>query len=51
MLDYNVKIGLVAMRRNTTDRPRGTVLTWYSAEQRNIHHQAVPTIKQAFQVP
>ena len=34
MLSYNVKIGLVAMRRNTTDRPRGTFLTWYSAEQR-----------------
>ena len=34
MLDYRVKIGLVAMRRNTTDRPRGTFLTWYSAEQR-----------------
>ena len=34
MLDYNVKIGLIAMRRNTTDRPRGTFLTWYSAEQR-----------------
>ncbi len=34
MLDYKVKIGLVAMRRNTTDRPRGTFLTWYSAEQR-----------------
>ena len=34
MLDYNVKIGIVAMRRNTTDRPRGTFLTWYSAEQR-----------------
>jgi len=34
MLDYHVKIGLVAMRRNTTDRPRGTFLTWYSAEQR-----------------
>ena len=34
MLDYNVKIGLVAMRRNATDRPRGTFLTWYSAEQR-----------------
>jgi len=34
MLDYSVKIGLVAMRRNTTDRPRGTFLTWYSAEQR-----------------
>ena len=34
MLSYNVKIGLVAMRRNTTDRPKGTFLTWYSAEQR-----------------
>ncbi len=34
MLDYKVKIGLVTMRRNTTDRPRGTFLTWYSAEQR-----------------
>ena len=34
MLDYNVKIGLVAMRRNSTDRPRRTFLTWYSAEQR-----------------
>ena len=34
MFDYKVKIGLVAMRRNATDRPRGTFLTWYSAEQR-----------------
>lgn len=34
MLNYNIKIGLVAMRRNTNDRPRGTFLTWYSAEQR-----------------
>ena len=34
MLNYSVKIGLVAMRRNTTDRPRGTFLTWCSAEQR-----------------
>lgn len=34
MLNYNIKIGLVPMRRNTTDRPRGTFLTWYSAEQR-----------------
>ncbi len=34
MLDYSVKIGLVPMRRNTTDRPKGTFLTWYSAEQR-----------------
>lgn len=34
MLDYKLKIGLVAMRRNTTDRPRGTCWNWYSAEQR-----------------
>ena len=34
MLDYNVKIGLVPMRRNTTDRPKGTFLTWFSAEER-----------------
>ncbi len=34
MFDYKVRIGLIAMRRNTTDRPRGTFLTWYSAEQR-----------------
>ena len=34
MLNYKVKIGLVPMRRNTTDRPRGTFLNWYSAEQR-----------------
>ncbi len=34
MLDYKVKIGLVPMRRNTTNRPKGTFLTWYSAEER-----------------
>lgn len=34
MLSYKVKIGIVALRRNTTDRPKGTFLTWYSAEQR-----------------
>jgi len=34
MLNYNVKIGICPMRRNTTDRPKGTFLTWYSAEQR-----------------
>ena len=34
MFDYKVKIGIVAMRRNATDRPRGTFLNWYSAEQR-----------------
>ena len=34
MLDYHVKIGLVPMRRNATDRPKGTFLTWFSAEER-----------------
>jgi L-fucose isomerase-like protein len=34
MFDYSIKIGLVTMRRNTTDRPRGTFLNWYSAEMR-----------------
>ncbi len=34
MFDYKVKIGLVPMRRNTTDRPRGASWNWYSPEQR-----------------
>lgn len=34
MLDYKVKIGLVPMRRNTTNRPAKTFLTWVSAEER-----------------
>lgn len=34
MLQYRVKIGLVPMRRNTTDRPPKTFLTWSSAEER-----------------
>ena len=34
MLNYKIKIGLVPLRRNTTDRPKGTFLTWYSAEKR-----------------
>lgn len=34
MLDYKVKIGLIPMRRNTTDRPRGASWNWYSPEQR-----------------
>lgn len=34
MFDYNVKIGLIPMRRNATNRPKGTFLTWYSAEER-----------------
>ena len=34
MLNYKVKIGLVPMRRDTNNRPKGTFLTWYSAEER-----------------
>ena len=34
MLNYKVKIGLIPMRRNTTDRPRGASWNWYSPEQR-----------------
>ncbi len=34
MFNYAVKIGLIPMRRNTTDRPRGASWNWYSPEQR-----------------
>ncbi len=34
MLDYKVKIGLLTIRRNATDRPRKTFLNWFSAEER-----------------
>ena len=34
MLDYKVKIGLVPMRRNTTDRPRGASWNWHSPQER-----------------
>ena len=34
MFEYKIKIGLVPMRRNTTDRPRGASWNWYSPEQR-----------------
>ena len=46
MLDYKVKIGLVAMRRNTTDRPKGTFLTWHSAEERG--HRFTAYIEENF---
>ena len=32
MLSYKIKIGLAPMRRNTTDRPPKTFLTWSSAK-------------------
>ena len=46
MLNYKVKIGLVPMRRNTTDRPRGASWNWYSPEQRE--KEIVGYIKQHF---
>lgn len=46
MLNYKVKIGLVPMRRNLTDRPRGTSWNWYSPEQRE--KEVVGYIKEHF---
>ena len=46
MLDYKVKIGLVPMRRDTTDRPAKTFLSWSSAEERG--HRFVSYIEANF---
>lgn len=46
MLNYNLKIGLAPMRRNTTDRPAKTFLTWSSAEERG--HRFVDYIEKNF---
>lgn len=46
MLQNKVKIGLVPMRRNTTNRPAGTFLTWVSAEERG--HRFVEYIRRNF---
>ncbi len=46
MLNYKVKIGLVPMRRNTTNRPAKTFLTWVSAEERG--HRFVEYIENHF---
>lgn len=46
MLDYKIKIGLVALRRNTNNRPPKTFLTWTSAEERG--HRFVSYIKEHF---
>ena len=46
MLNYKVKIGLVPMRRNTTNRPAKTFLTWVSAEERG--HKFVDYIEENF---
>jgi len=34
MFDYKVRIGLIPMRRNTTDRPRGASWNWHSPQER-----------------
>lgn len=46
MLTYQLKIGLLPMRRNTTNRPAGTFLTWVSAEERG--HRFVSYIEEHF---
>ena len=46
MLSYKVKIGLAPMRRNTTNRPAKTFLTWVSAEERG--HRFVDYIEKNF---
>lgn len=46
MFDYRVKIGLVPLRRNTTNRPAETFLTWVSAEERG--HRFVEYIEENF---
>lgn len=46
MLNYKIKIGLAPMRRNTTNRPAKTFLTWVSAEERG--HRFVDYIENHF---
>ncbi len=46
MLNHDIKIGLLPMRRNTTNRPAKTFLTWVSAEERG--HRFVDYIKSHF---
>lgn len=46
MLDHNIKIGLLPMRRNATPRPAKTFLTWVSAEERG--HRFVKYIRENF---
>ena len=46
MFDYKVKIGLVPLRRDTTNRPEKTFLTWVSAEERG--HRFVDYIEKNF---
>lgn len=46
MLTHQIKIGLLPMRRNTTNRPAKTFLTWVSAEERG--HRMVDYIEKNF---
>ena len=46
MLNHDIKIGLLPMRRNTTNRPAKTFLTWVSAEDRG--HRFVEYIEANF---
>ncbi len=46
MLSYKVKIGLVPVRRDATNRPAKTFLTWVSAEERG--HRFVDYIEKNF---
>lgn len=46
MLNYHIKIGIVAMRRNTPNRPKGTFLTWHSPEERG--HRFTKYIEENF---
>lgn len=45
-MDHQITIGLVPMRRNATDRPAKTFLTWSSAEERG--HRFVKYIEEHF---
>lgn len=45
-MDYKIKIGLAPMRRNASNRPAGTFLTWVSAEERG--HRFVDYIESHF---
>ena len=47
MLNFQVKLGLLPMRRDTTNRPAKTFLTWVSAEERC--HRFVDYIEQHFE--
>ncbi len=46
MLNYNIKLGLAPMRRDTNNRPAKTFLTWVSAEERG--HRFVDYIEKNY---